>query len=179
MDYSVQAMTMHDYDELYALWTRTPDGTLLGGILCGHDGRRGHIYHTAVDASARGNGIGRALVERLRARLPEAEVLAVGANAIATSAMLKAGASAAATGENAVRVCAKTADVIAGPIGIVLKDAMMGEITGAMAAAVAESPAKRVLVPVQRCDTRIAGADGAPLQALLDDAVRQIAELKA
>ena len=78
-----------------------------------------------------------------------------------------------------MRVCAKTADVIAGPIGIVLKDAMMGEITGAMAAAVAESPAKRVLVPVQRCDTRVAGADGAPLQALLDDAVRQIAELKA
>ena len=126
-----------------------------------------------------GGGIGRALVERLRARLPEAEVLAVGANAIATSAMLKAGASAAATGENAVRVCSKTADVIAGPIGIVLKDAMMGEITSAMAAAVAESPAKRVLVPVQRCDTRIAGADGTPLQALLDDAVRQIAELKA
>ena len=87
-----------------------------------------------------GGGIGRALVERLRTRLPEAEVLAVGTNAIATSAMLKA---------------------------------------GAMAAAVAESPAKRVLVPVQRCDTRIAGTDGAPLQALLDDAVRQIAELKA
>lgn len=126
-----------------------------------------------------GGGIGRALVERLRARLPEAEVLAVGTNAIATSAMLKAGASAAATGENAVRVCVRTADVIAGPIGVVLKDAMMGEITGAMAAAVAESPAKRVLVPVQRCDTRIAGADGVPLQALLDDAVRQIAELKA
>ena len=124
-----------------------------------------------------GGGIGRALVERLRARLPEAEVLAVGANAIATSAMLKAGASAAATGENAVRVCARTADVITGPIGIVLKDAMMGEITGAMAAAVAEVPAMRVLVPVQRCETRIAGADGASLQSLLDDAVRQIATL--
>ena len=100
MDYSVQAMTMDDYDELYALWTRTagmglrevddgyegiakflarspgcsfvartPDGTLLGGILCGHDGRRGHIYHTAVDASARGNGIGRALVQSAMAAL--------------------------------------------------------------------------------------------------------------
>ena len=125
-----------------------------------------------------GGGIGRALVERLRARLPEAEVLA-GSQRHRHLGELKAGASAAATGENAVRVCAKTADVIAGPIGIVLKDAMMGEITGAMAAAVAESPAKRVLVPVQRCDTRVAGADGAPLQALLDDAVRQIAELKA
>ena len=124
-----------------------------------------------------GGGVGRALVERLRARLPEAEVLAVGTNAIATSAMLRAGASAAATGENAVRVCVRFADVITGPIGIVLKDAMMGEITGAIAAAVAEAPAKRVLVPVQRCETRIAGVDGASLQSLLDDAVRQIAAL--
>lgn len=124
-----------------------------------------------------GGGIGRALIERLRARLPEAELLAVGANAIATSAMLRAGAAAAATGENAVRVCAKDADVIAGPIGIVLKDAMMGEITGAMANAVAESPAQRVLVPVQRCATTIAGVGGQPLQALLEDAVEQIANL--
>ena len=84
-----------------------------------------------------GGGVGRALVEKLRARMPDGEILAVGANAIATSAMLKAGATAAATGENAVCVCARDADVIAGPIGIVLKDAMMGEITGAMAAAVA------------------------------------------
>ena len=94
-----------------------------------------------------GGGIGRALVEKLRARLPEAEVIAVGANAIATSAMLRAGATAAATGENAVRVCARDADVIAGPIGIVLKDAMMGEITGGIAEAVATAPARRVLIP--------------------------------
>lgn len=124
-----------------------------------------------------GGGVGRGLIERLRVRLPEAELLAVGANAIATSAMLKAGASAAATGENAVRVCAKEADVIAGPIGIVLKDAMMGEITGAMAAAVAESSAQRVLVPVQRCSTVIAGVGNSPLQALLDDAVERIAAM--
>lgn len=124
-----------------------------------------------------GGGVGRGLIERLRARLPQAEVLAVGANAIATSAMLKAGASAAATGENAVRVCAREADVIAGPIGIVLKDAMMGEITGAMAAAVAEASAQRVLIPVQRCSTVIAGVGNAPLQALLDDAVEQIASM--
>ena len=124
-----------------------------------------------------GGGIGRALIEKLRARLPEAELLAVGANAIATSAMLRAGADAAATGENAVRVCARDADVIAGPIGILLKDAMMGEITGAMANAVAESPAQRVLVPVQRCATTIAGVGGQPLQALLEDAVEQIAKL--
>jgi len=124
-----------------------------------------------------GGGVGRALIEKLRARLPEAEILAVGANAIATSAMLKAGATAAATGENAVRVCARSADVIAGPIGIVLADAMMGEITADMAAAVAAARAHRVLVPVQRCATTVAGTSGQTLQQLLDDAVEQIARL--
>lgn len=124
-----------------------------------------------------GGGVGRALVERLRTRLPEAEILAVGANAIATAAMLKAGATAAATGENPVRVCARDADVIAGPIGIVLADAMMGEITPAMAQAVAESRAQRVLIPVQRCSTTIAGTEGLTLQQLLADAVEQIAKL--
>ena len=96
---------------------------------------------------------------------------------IATGAMLKAGATSAATGENAVRVCARNADVIAGPIGIVLADAMMGEITADMAAAVATSRAHRVLVPVQRCATTIAGVSGQSLQQLLDDAVEQIVRL--
>ena len=124
-----------------------------------------------------GGGIGRALVEKLSAALPEQEILAVGANAIATAAMLKAGATAAATGENAVCVCAREADVIAGPIGIVLKDSMMGEITGAMAAAVGSAHAQRVLVPVLRCSTYLAGTEGIPLQKLLDDAVGQIVKL--
>lgn len=124
-----------------------------------------------------GGGVGRALIERLRARLPETEILAVGANAIATGTMLKAGATAAATGENAVRVCARSADVITGPIGIILADAMMGEITADMAAAVATARAHRVLVPVQRCATTIAGASGQSLQQLLDDAVEQVIKL--
>ena len=124
-----------------------------------------------------GGGVGRALVERLKLRLPEAELLAVGANAIATAAMLKAGASAAATGENAVRICARDAHVIAGPIGIVLADAMMGEITPAMAASVASSPARRVLIPVQRCATVVAGVQKQSLQELVEEAVRIIAEI--
>ena len=124
-----------------------------------------------------GGGIGRALTERLRARLPEAEILAVGANAAATAAMLRAGADAGATGENAVRVCCRDADVIAGPIGIVLADAMMGEITAAMAASVATARAKRVLIPVQRCATVIAGAENLPLPRLLEDAFDRISEL--
>lgn len=128
-----------------------------------------------VVIDGQGGGIGRALVERLRGRFPEAEVIAVGANALATAAMLKAGATAGATGENAVRVCATEADVILGPIGIVLKDSMLGEITGDMAAAVASSRAKRILIPVQRCDTRVAGVSALPMQALIDDAVSQLA----
>lgn len=122
-----------------------------------------------------GGGIGRALIEKLRAAMPDQEILAVGANAIATSAMLKAGATQAATGENAVCVCARDADVIAGPIGIVLKDAMMGEITEKMACAVSSARAQRVLIPVLRCATYVAGTEGLALQKLLDDAVGKIA----
>ena len=124
-----------------------------------------------------GGGIGRALVEKLRARVPELEIWAVGANAIATTNMLKAGATQAATGENAVCVCAGQADVIAGPVGIVLKDAMMGEITERMANAVAGARAQRVLVPVQRCATYVAGTANQPLQRLLDDATDNIIQL--
>ena len=125
-----------------------------------------------------GGGIGRALVEKLRARAPEMEIWAVGANAIATTSMLKAGATQAATGENAVCVCVGQADVIAGPVGIVLKDAMMGEITERMANAVAGARAQRVLVPVQRCATYVAGTANQPLQRLLDDAVENIVQMK-
>ncbi len=124
-----------------------------------------------------GGGIGRALVERLKNRLPNDEILAVGANAIATGAMLRAGASSAATGENAVAVCARDADVIAGPIGIVLKDAMMGEITARMAESVASSRAQRVLIPVASCRTYVAGAGDMSTQRLLDDAVEKIASI--
>ena len=124
-----------------------------------------------------GGGIGRALVEKLRARAPEMEIWAVGANAIATTSMLKAGATQAATGENAVCVCAGQADVIAGPVGIVLKDAMMGEITERMANAVAGAQAQRVLVPVQRFATYVAGTANQPLQRLLDDATDNIIQL--
>lgn len=123
-----------------------------------------------------GGGMGRALVERLKARLPEQEVWAVGANAIATSAMLKAGAQQAATGENAVRVASEQADLILGPIGIVLANAMLGEITPAMAAAVAAAPARKILIPVQKCSAYIAGSGGQALQALLNDAVEKAAE---
>ena len=105
-----------------------------------------------------GGGLGRQLVSAVKEKCPEAEVLAVGTNSTATGAMLRAGADQAATGENAVLVACRKADVIIGPIGIVIADSMLGEITPAMAAAVGKSPARRILLPVNQCDNLVVGA---------------------
>ena len=118
-----------------------------------------------------GGGLGRQLVGAVRAQYPDLEILAVGTNSAATSAMLKAGASQAATGENAVRVCCRKADVILGPVGIVIADAMLGEITPAMASAVGQSPAKRILVPVNQCDNLLAGIPEQSMSKFVQSAV--------
>lgn len=128
---------------------------------------------------AQGGGVGRQLVLALRARFPDADITAVGTNAAATSAMMKAGASRAATGENAVVVCSRRADVIVGAIGIVIADAMLGEITPRMAAAVAQSAAKRVLLPVSHCDNIVAGVAGQTVARLVDAAVQELEKLQA
>lgn len=128
---------------------------------------------------AQGGGVGRQLVLAIRARFPDADITAVGTNAAATSAMMKAGASRAATGENAVVVCSRRADVIAGAIGIVIADAMLGEITPRMAAAVAQSGAKRVLLPVSHCDNIVAGVAGQTVARLVDAAVQELEKLQA
>ena len=128
---------------------------------------------------AQGGGVGRQLVLAIRARFPDADVTAVGTNAAATSAMMKAGASRAATGENAVVVCSRKADVIVGAIGIVIADAMLGEITPRMAAAVAQSGAKRVLLPVSHCDNIVAGVAGQTVARLVDAAVQELEKLQA
>ena len=104
-----------------------------------------------------GGGLGRQLIQELKETCANAEIVAVGTNSMATGAMLKAGAKLAATGENAVIVCSKKADVIVGPIGIVIADSMLGEITPAMAAAIGKSRAKRVLIPMNVCDNIIVG----------------------
>ena len=95
-----------------------------------------------------GGGLGRQLVSALKAAFPESEIIAVGTNALATSAMLKAGAEHAATGENAVVVNCRKADIIVGASGIAIADSMYGEITPTMALAVGQSSAKRIIVPV-------------------------------
>ena len=123
-----------------------------------------------------GGRLGQKLVESLKEAVPSAEIAAVGTNTVATASMLKAGADRAATGENAVMVCCRTADVIVGPLGIALADALMGEITPAMAAAVASSPAYRVLVPMNLCNTYVAGVSQA-YTAVISDAVAHVRQL--
>lgn len=123
--------------------------------------------------------MGAQLIEGLKkANLNQQHVLtAVGTNALATSAMLKAGADQAATGENAVLVQCKKADVIAGPLGIVLADALLGEITPSMAVAVGQSDARRVLLPVTQCKSTVVGTGNMTRAQLIDEAVAQIMQL--
>ncbi len=123
-----------------------------------------------------GGGIGKQLVSAIKAKLPTDNIIAVGTNSAATSAMLKAGADEAATGENAVVVNCRYADVIVGPVGIAIADSLMGEITPEMAKAIGQSRAKRILLPLNRCNTLIAGVNdlstGHLIQCVLDELVR-------
>ena len=118
-----------------------------------------------------GGGMGRQLVAAVRSAFPKADITAVGANALATSAMLKAGASNGATGENAVTVCARKADFIMGPIGIAIADSLLGEVTPKMAEAVGKSGAVRILLPVNACDTLMAGTADLSVNRLVESAV--------
>lgn len=115
--------------------------------------------------------MGQLFIERARAASLPCGIVAVGTNAIATSAMLKAGASAGATGENPVLVACRTADVIVGPIGILSADSLMGEITPAIAVAVGQSSAKKLLLPVNQCSNIVAGTQSLTLSKLMDEAV--------
>lgn len=121
-----------------------------------------------------GGGLGRQLVAAIAAACPEAELTAVGTNSLAANAMLKAGAARAATGENAVVVNCRRADVIVGPIGIVIADALLGEITPAMAAAVCQSGAKRVLVPINHCENYVVGVPEQPVSQLVSAAAQKV-----
>ena len=128
---------------------------------------------------AQGGGIGRQLVSGLRQAVPDAEITAVGTNSAATAAMHRAGADHAATGENAVVVACRKADIIMGPIGMVIADSLFGEITPVMAAAVGQSSAKRVLIPFNHCDNILVGVPNSSVSALLQEAVDVVGQLAA
>jgi len=121
-----------------------------------------------------GGRIGRQLIETITKKFPEHTVTAIGTNSIATAAMLKGGAQDAATGENAVIVACRRADVIIGPVGIVIADSLLGEVSPAMALAVAQSAAVRILIPMNRCENLIAGIGTQSAGSLIDDAINKL-----
>ena len=141
------------------------------------EGKRTNDIMNILVIDAQGGGIGKQIVSALKKRYPEQYITAVGTNSLATSAMLKAGADVAATGENPVIVCSRRADVIIGPVGIVIADALLGEITAAMAAAVGQSPAKRILVPVNHCDNYIVGVTDLSMAKLIEGVVTEVGKL--
>lgn len=132
---------------------------------------------TIAVIDGQGGKIGKQLVEAIRARLPEAEIAAIGTNSIATSTMMKAGANRGGTGENAVLVACRTADVIVGPLGVVIADSMMGEISPAMAAAIGQSKAVRLLIPMNLCDSIVVGVNAQPIKDLISLAAEEAARI--
>ena len=124
-----------------------------------------------------GGGVGRSLIEELHSRYPEAELIAVGTNATATSNMMKGGTNEGATGENAVVYNSARVDAILGPIGIVMANAMLGEITPRMAEAVASSDVPILLIPMSRCNAQVMGVEDRKLADNIREAVERLAEL--
>lgn len=124
-----------------------------------------------------GGGLGRQLVNAVKERFPEVEILAVGTNSAATNAMLRAGADQAATGENSVAVASERVDVIMGPIGIVIADSMLGEITPRMALSVGQSLAKRILIPVNFCDNIVVSVTETSMAKNVQNAVDALGRL--
>ena len=145
---------------------------------CSFQGKGAVIVKILV-IDAQGGGIGRQVVAAIKAARPDDVITAVGSNSLATSAMLKAGADQAATGENAIVVGCRTADVIVGPVGIVIADSLLGEITPAMAVAIGQSKAKRVLIPINHCDNMIVGVADLSVSRLIQNVVETIQDLAA
>ena len=127
-----------------------------------------------------GGGIGAQICARIKPLLGDAhELIALGANAIATAAMIKAGATVGATGENAILVNVPRADLILGPVGVAIPHSLMGEITPSMAAAVALSPARKVLLPMTQTHTHfeLVGVESRPVSASLDELAQRVGKL--
>ena len=124
-----------------------------------------------------GGGIGKTLVEQIKAAKLNITLMGVGTNAVATSALIKAGADACATGENAVIFNAGRADIIMGPLGLLSANALMGEVTPAMTAAISASSAVKLLLPTQRCNIRISGYRSRSLAVQVKEAVEDLRTL--
>lgn len=124
-----------------------------------------------------GGGIGKAIVEKIREKFGnKIEILALGTNALATALMLKAGANEGASGENAIVINVNKVDIIVGSIGIIASNSMLGELTGNMANAISQSNAKKILIPLNRCNIFVAGIKNEPLPICIDNAIGMISD---
>lgn len=128
-----------------------------------------------VVIDGQGGRLGQLICEAITKEKIECDLVAVGTNSIATSAMIKAGAKQGATGENPVIVACRDADIIIGPIGIVVVDSLLGEITPAMAIAVGQSKAVKMLLPVSHCNNQVVGVQSLSMSEMV---VQAIADLK-
>lgn len=127
-----------------------------------------------VVIDGQGGRMGAQLIEGMRAAGLNCDITAIGTNVLATSAMLKAGANRGATGENPVIVACRSAEVIVGPIGILAADSLLGEITPAMAAAVGQSSAVKLLLPVNQCKNIVVGTQQMTMAQLVSETVAQL-----
>ena len=123
-----------------------------------------------------GGQLGSQIIKELLVKFSDIQITAVGTNAVATAAMLKAGAGSAATGENPVIVACRKADLIIGPIGIVIADSLLGEVTPAMAIAVGQADATRILIPKNKCENIVAGVSSLSTTVLIQDAVSKVGQ---
>ena len=127
---------------------------------------------TVVIVDGMGAGIGSQLTAKLKDIIDsETEIIALGTNAIAADRMIRAGAHRGASGENAVAVSVSAGDFVMGPIGIVIGNSMMGELTPAMAQAILAAPGERILLPLQNEHFLIAGLEQLPLAKMIDRAI--------
>ena len=131
---------------------------------------------TIAVIDGKGGGVGSALIGRLKKEVPQAHVLALGTNALATSAMLRAGADDGATGENAVICNVRRAHVLLAPVGALAADGLLGEVTAPMAAAIGSCDAVKILLPSGRCGIRLAVGPAQNLQFYIGEAVRLLNE---
>ncbi|MBE6812415.1 MAG: DUF3842 family protein [Ruminococcaceae bacterium] len=127
-----------------------------------------------VIIDGQGGQLGAQLVKEITAKCQGVELTTIGTNAVATATMLKAGAKNAATGENPVVVACRKADIIVGPIGIVIADSLLGEVTEKMAIAVARAEAVRILIPLNKCENLVAGVAEMNIGTLISDAVEKV-----
>ncbi|MDK2919653.1 MAG: hypothetical protein PWQ37_2386 [Candidatus Petromonas sp.] len=126
-----------------------------------------------------GGGLGKSIVERIRAQSrDDIQIIALGTNSLATSNMIRAGANFGATGENSVKIMSQKVDVIVGPIAILISNSMMGEITPQMAKAISDSSARKILLPLNRCNVYIAGTQELNVNQMIDSAIEELNKLK-